>query len=264
MIKKMDESNREQCLNFAKEKPAENIFIIGDIEAFGFEEDFQDVWGDVGPYGNLQALLLRYYDNFIVYAPSTFNAESLAKIIENFPKDKKIVSGISTTVDQVVVHISLHLANKREFYYAKCDELNKTITIPSIRVRKASIDDVPRIVSLQSQVPEFDMREGRAKSLKKNMEKGVSRSYVGELEEEIISVAMSTAENSISAMIVGVCTLENHKKKGYATACMFQLCKEMLSEGKHLCLFYDNPEAGIIYKRLGFNDIGTWTMTNYD
>ncbi|TKI86654.1 GNAT family N-acetyltransferase, partial [Bacillus cereus] len=31
-------------------------------------------------------------------------------------------------------------------------------------------------------------------------------------------------------------------------------------ESRTLCLFYNNPVAGRIYKRLGFKDIGMWTM----
>lgn len=30
-----------------------------------------------------------------------------------------------------------------------------------------------------------------------------------------------------------------------------------------LCLFYDNPAAGRIYKRIGFRDIGKWCMWTY-
>lgn len=41
---------------------------------------------------------------------------------------------------------------------------------------------------------------------------------------------------------------------------MEKLMADVLEEGKSLCLFYDNPEAGRIYKRLGFKDIGRWTM----
>jgi predicted GNAT family acetyltransferase len=43
---------------------------------------------------------------------------------------------------------------------------------------------------------------------------------------------------------------------------MNALCLDVLAEGKTLCLFYDNPKAGSIYKRLGFKDIGFWSM-NY-
>lgn len=67
----------------------------------------------------------------------------------------------------------------------------------------------------------------------------------------------------MSAMVVAVATLENYKKKGNATKCMLKLCNELLLEGKDLCLFYDNPEAGAIYKKIGFKDIGFWMMYTY-
>jgi predicted GNAT family acetyltransferase len=31
-------------------------------------------------------------------------------------------------------------------------------------------------------------------------------------------------------------------------------------EGIQPCLFYDNPAAGSIYRRLGFEDIGPWHL----
>lgn len=61
-------------------------------------------------------------------------------------------------------------------------------------------------------------------------------------------------------MIVGVATHPAHRRKGLATQLLIRLCEDLLSEGKTPCLFYDNPEAGSIYRRLGFTDVGTWVM----
>ena len=35
---------------------------------------------------------------------------------------------------------------------------------------------------------------------------------------------------------------------------------DLLNEQKTLCLFYDNPEAGAVYHKLGFKTIGKWKM----
>ena len=45
---------------------------------------------------------------------------------------------------------------------------------------------------------------------------------------------------------------------------MEKLCADLLSEGKTVCLFYHNPKAGAIYKRLGFADIGMWMLIRYN
>ncbi len=77
------------------------------------------------------------------------------------------------------------------------------------------------------------------------------------------SVAQTTAENSMSAMVVGVATLKEYRKKGLMSKCLSKLCYDLLNEGKTLCLFYDNPKAGRIYHALGFETLDKWSMVNF-
>ncbi|MBB6454016.1 hypothetical protein HNQ94_002467 [Salirhabdus euzebyi] len=262
MIRELLESDRNQTMDFIKEKPAENLFMIGDIEAFGFDEDFQDVWGDFDGLGNLKAVLLRYRENFIVYAPNDFDAAAFADIIEKSDQKTKMISGISEIVHEVQKYLTKQPSKTREFYYAKCESLTE-LEVANVDIKLADIKDIPRIIALHDQTPEFDARDGREESMTRNMEAGISRTYFVEDGETIVSTAMTTAENSMSAMVIGVATHKDYMKKGYASACMTRLCKDLLSEGKSLCLFYDNPAAGKIYKRLGFVDIGKWSMNQF-
>ncbi|MNN97268.1 FR47-like protein [compost metagenome] len=61
-------------------------------------------------------------------------------------------------------------------------------------------------------------------------------------------------------MLVAVATHPDYRGQGLATRVVAKLCTDLLAEGKSLCLFYNNPQAGLIYKKLGFSDIGSWTM----
>ena len=111
------------------------------------------------------------------------------------------------------------------------------------------------------QIEEFNdlssNREAKIKEYKNNN----GRAYFIENERnQMISTAGATAENSQSAMIVGVATLPDYRKSGLATVCVYELCKDLLAEGKIPCLFYDNPAAGSIYRRIGFEEIGKWDM----
>lgn len=47
MIRLLTQDDKAHCLTFLKQQAAENLFIIGDIEAFGFETDFQRLWGNL-------------------------------------------------------------------------------------------------------------------------------------------------------------------------------------------------------------------------
>jgi len=61
-------------------------------------------------------------------------------------------------------------------------------------------------------------------------------------------------------MIVAVCTHKNYRGKGYATELLTEIVSYLLREKQSVCLFYDNPDAGRIYRKIGFNEIGLWTM----
>ena len=41
---------------------------------------------------------------------------------------------------------------------------------------------------------------------------------------------------------------------------MVRLCKNLIDENKIPCLFYDNEEAGKIYKKIGFKEIDQWVI----
>ncbi|MNB76202.1 Acetyltransferase (GNAT) family protein [compost metagenome] len=83
-----------------------------------------------------------------------------------------------------------------------------------------------------------------------------------EREGRVIATASTTAENSVSAMVISVATHPDYRGQGLASGVVSALCSELNTEGKSLCLFYDNPKAASIYKRIGFHDVGDWTM-NY-
>ncbi|MFC7320228.1 GNAT family N-acetyltransferase [Halobacillus campisalis] len=264
MIRRLTEQDDSSCQILLSKKPAENLFIIGDIENFGYEQDFQKLWGDFTEDGRLKAILLKYHNNYIAFAEEEFDAQGFANII-NTDREFKQLSGIAAITDQVLPFIAHSHKKSRSLHYAKCEDSRKLDqNIDTSKVKLASIHDVPRLVTLQDKIEEFEQDDSRESSIRKSLEQKSARIYFVEKDGEMVSSASTTAENSMSAMIVGVCTHPGYKKKGYASACMKQLCNDLLAEGKMLCLFYDNPEAGTIYKRLGFEDIGMWTMHIYE
>lgn len=261
MIRQLTEKDHEQCMNFAGEKAAENLFIIGDIEAYGYEQPFQKIWGEFDSEGDLRAVLLKYESNYLPYAPGRFDAKAFSEIMKKDP-DWKMLSGLEEVTAQFEPFLEFNEAQKKKLYYAKCSQLKGDPELSLSEVTAAELEDVERILELARAIPEFSSSE-TADSKKRNMEKGTARTYFIEADGKLVSSASTAAENTLSAMVVGVCTLENYKQKGYATKCMQKLCSDVLSEGKELCLFYDNPKAGSIYKRLGFEDIGKWTMYSF-
>lgn len=133
----------------------------------------------------------------------------------------------------------------------------------SFDMRRTTVEDIPSHMELMQSIPEFEGSSTSEQSMKRTIDRGTGRSYAIWEGDKMVSVVSTTAENTQSAMIVGVGTREDHKRKGYASELMIKICEELINEGKIICLFYDNPEAGKIYQRLGFKKIGLWNMNVY-
>lgn len=264
MIRKLTNDDRNIVMALVSIKPAENLFIIGDIEAYGFESDIQELWGQFEDE-KLVAILLRYDQNYIPYSEGAYDVAGFAEIINKNPNQIEI-SGLQYLIAPLRKFIDRDIRRDSETYYAKCTELNYEVdTTQFEKVSYLQPSEYAENVEMLSSIPEFSTGtfsvEGRERAEKYK----TGRTYMMRDEQGVmVSSASTTAENSQSAMIVGVGTRPGYAKRGYATRCMEKLCSDLLAEGKTICLFYDNPAAGSIYKRLGFEDIGYWSMIRYE
>lgn len=264
MIRKLKEPDREQLMALVSQKTAENLFIIGDVEAFGFDSDFQTVWGQFNENDELIAVLLKYESNYIPYAEGDYDVEGFANII-NSDTNMREMSGLKHIVEKLESYIPRKIRTKNSFYYAKCQKLKVQKNDEALQnVEVLTLEDIEENVELLKGVPEFASANITVESKKRPIESKTGRSYFIRVNGEMATTASTTAENSLSAMVVGVATKEQYKRMGLATNCMIKLCQDLLDEGKELCLFYDNPDAGKIYQRLGFEDIGFWNMYRYE
>ncbi|WP_347551910.1 GNAT family N-acetyltransferase [Pseudalkalibacillus hwajinpoensis] len=262
MIRRLTDSDHKQCLSLLTPYAAENLFILGDIEAFGYDQPFQKLWGDFSSNNVLRAVLLKYEKNYIPYASGEFDAEGFAHIISE-DTEFSMMSGLERVTRQIQPYISHPCRSSRELFYAKCDSVEHLALDNLHEVKVAASLDLDSIHTLHQSIDEFESGE-TVEEKRRNLEKGVARTYFIEQDGKPVSAASTAAENSKSAMVVGVCTLPGYKRHGYASQCTSKLCYDVLSEGKELCLFYDNPDAGNIYKRIGFRDIEKWMMFSFE
>ncbi|RDY26769.1 GNAT family N-acetyltransferase [Romboutsia weinsteinii] len=259
MIRKLNENDRLKVLNYLSRNSSINLFIIGDIENFGFNDMRQDVWGKFDKNNEIKAVLLRYSENFIPYYDDLNEDVSGFKEIISSYKGSKLISGEEHIVEQ----FKPLLKNKKEKNTYFCELINKTkLKGFDKSVKIAKKDDAIRICKLIDTIEEFkDTPRVTEESVMRKIKDRSGRVYYIENEKkEIISVAQTTAENSKSTMVVGVATKLEYRNMGLVSKCLSKLCYDVLNEGKNLCLFYDNPKAGKIYHSIGFTEIGKWTM----
>ncbi|MCL1631306.1 GNAT family N-acetyltransferase [Sporolactobacillus sp. CPB3-1] len=263
MIRQLTEADREKVLAFAGQRPAENLFIIGDIDAFGMSGDFVTLWGDFDETAALRSILLRYRGNFIPYAqsPADLDGEAWADVIEQSGQLKQL-SGLQNLVSVIAPHIQTKTGKKQLCFYAKRD-LHLPVDKKHIHkdVKMLFPEEAEQIVNLRSCC--FPDYAEPTEALQKNMDKGISRTYYIERNNEPVSGVSTTAETGGAAMIIGVCTKKEYEHQGFATSCLLKTISALQAERKQPCLFYDNPDAGRIYEKAGFVPIDRWMMIHY-
>lgn len=262
MIRRLTAQDHEAVMALVQPKAAENVFLIGDIEAYGYDDAIQTIWGEFEGEA-LIAVLLRYDSNYIPYATGTFNVDAFGQIIMQHEGPFE-VSGLAHLVKPIIAQIDCAIIQQKDTYYAACYALAYEPNDSNLQaVERLTAADYAEEVEMLLSIPEFKHAQISVAARQRAAQYKTGRTYIMRQGGQIVASASTTAENSQSAMIVGVGTKPGYTRQGYATYCMEKLCGELLAEGKSLCLFYDNPVAGKIYKRLGFEDIGMWTMVRY-
>jgi len=259
LIRKCNNSDYQKIVNFISKEPAFNLFIIADIERYGVSTDFIDLWGDFYD-DKLNAVLLRYHANYVVYSDiEDYDINGFIDIMES-QKEFKVLSGKKEIID--LYKNRIHFSKTRDTYFLKLEEKNfnpSFIKKNTVKIEKATADDAQDLFELSKKIKEFEIPNS-VEDIRKRLEDKFGRTYVIRKDNKVVSAASTTAECSFSAMIGGVMTDPSFRKKGYASICIVELCKELLGENKTACLFYDNPSAGSIYRRIGFKDVGSWGM----
>jgi len=269
-IRLLEEKDRLAVLDYLSEEPSINLFIIGDIEVFGFSESFQQVWGQYDVRGYLEGILLRYNENHIPYwKKKDFDISHFTRIIQE-AESTGIISGKASIVKRFEP-LFPNLKTRSMFFCEMLDDTNLEDTTKKAeylvdnalysKVKVATIDDAKRVYDLLNQIEEFTGVGNSIERIQRKFTRQTGRIYyIEDKQHMMVATAQTTAENSKSAMVVSVATMTEHRGKGLMSSCLSLLCKDILAEGKSLCLFYDNPEAGSVYHRLGFRSIDNWVM----
>ncbi|MCR8745168.1 GNAT family N-acetyltransferase [Romboutsia lituseburensis] len=253
MIVKLDSSHHNDLMKYLNKEPEFNLLIIGDIERYGYDNYFFNIWGNVNKDGNIEGVLVKYFEFLTFYSYDTFDVSKFAKFINRLNYSE--ISGKTWCIDEL--EGKLNLSKKRTVNFCKLENMNNLDENRSeIKIKKIRFGNINKVAKLYESIEEFDVTS--VENIKSGLKSG--RGYCVEINRKVVAMAKSTSENHTHAMIVGVGTHPNYRNNGYATKCIVKICKELLSENKIPCLFYDNQQAGKIYKKIGFKELGKWTI----
>lgn len=261
MIEKLGTKDQKEVLEYLYKEAAFNIFIIGDIETYGMETEFQRIYGERDQHGKLISLFLRFRVNSVYYADQTrFNLEYL-KIFKKDPF--QFLSGKAELMDLIKPHLPLY--ESKPMYFCKASEIkletNHEMEIKTLKTE----EDASKLFDLLVIISEFNFQRKEKEEFVKDKSSDQKMGMTLFIEENglIVSTVATTAETTKNAMVIAVATHKDYRNKGYASILMQKLMDIYLNgKNKELCLFYNNPDAGKIYHRLGFETIGMWNVLN--
>lgn len=260
-MRKLKEEDRQQLLEYVSREPEMNLFFIGDIENYGIDTEEVSIYVQEDRQG-WDCVLLRYFDFYIIYSQKEkYQAAAVAEFLEGRAVD--CISGKTGLVKQMA---PFYRDKKiQETLMCRCDRnsLGRSGTAAA-EIRRLAEADIPEMMRLYLEITEFAPSYRDPKKSEKQLaeEFGKGELAVGMYKNgRLVSLAKTSASNSRSTMLVGVATALDERKKGYATAVIEELCRQVFEEKREfICLFYDNPEAGRIYRRMGFEEIGPYSM----
>ena len=262
MLYTCTEADRSRILAYIAKEPEMNLFFFGDIENFGVDQDPVHIYAFADTDNNWQSLLLQYFDSYIFYSQ---DVQCPADEAVTFLKSRK-VDCLSGKLE-LVKRFSESFPDKKlqPTFMSRCNTVSHGVPLPAnVTLRKLTPEDFVELLELLSGIAEFadsfrDPQRAR-KQQEVNYRHG-SVTYGVYTDGKLAATAATTADSSQSAMVMAVATRPELRGHGYASAAVTRLCEDCFAVGKNfLCLFYDNPAAGRIYHRVGFQDVGSYAM----
>ena len=263
MLQKLRESDREAILAYVGAEPEMNLFFIGDVENYGVDSETVELWADVQA-GRWAGLVLRFMDSYCYYSREACpDMAGTAAFLRGRTVD--CITGKQTLLEQLASYFPGWQLEPT--YLSRCDAPAAAPLPAGVTLRALTAGDADALMALYAGIAEFAVSSGTPEKREKEKQTFCSGLAAGSIgvgafaDGQLVSAVTSSADNSRSAMLIGMATRPGWRGRGLAAAVMAQAVRTLLAGGRQcVCLFYDNPAAGRIYRRLGFAERGAFAM----
>lgn len=263
MWKVTDENYKyvEKVLRAEKEK---NIYILGDIQKYGLNGNEVECFagGECGE--DIPFVLMRFCGSYVIYAPKPIDVTKELEVyfagrpIHCISGDRMIINRIRDIFDDAVIvdNKMLKLDKTQLIYNGRCECVEENI-------RELNEKDCFAIQKFYSGIDEFREKFAGNVGIQKIKEQFHNGKIMGIYEDgQLASIAALSAETEEFAMVDNVATAKEYRKKGLCYKLLKRMCEiEMYKNNKQfLCVCCDDQRAENLYKKVGFREIGIYSM----
>jgi uncharacterized protein len=256
MIRRLGEREREAVLSLLRQQPEMNLYALGNIEASGFDTLFSEFWGDFDEQGRVRAVLNRYMTGWVIYGLAGAAWDQLGKIVDSHPIKAERIQDNPGGIDSFLPYLRRYRVRKlmeEELMTLAEADFRPFAPAEGIVVRRAVWNDLGDLVAFYAEAEEMRrVPEAVERPLRER------RIWMATVDGIPYATALTNAEIADQAMIGGVYTKPQARGQGLSRMVMSALCAELLHEGKQPVLYWENPTAGAVYRKLGFQPIGIW------
>ncbi len=252
---------------FLATAPGYTAFLSSSLERFGLDDPYIHYWGAFQDQQLVTALMMAGRRAGLY----TTDPSTLGPIMDIALRQQvNFIMGPRDIVSSALQHLrQLPMTRREAHFFAQLDEdqFQKYLpgAVPQATIRQATPDDVPALTTLYTGAAGFELAS--TEQVRQSMIERVYslRTYVAESNGRLVAGASTSAECSNAAMIGGVWTLPEERNHGHSTAVVTALCADLVAEGRCPYLFYleDNAPAAQVYQKIGFQDIGHWSVVYF-
>ncbi|MCC6453801.1 MAG: GNAT family N-acetyltransferase [Caldilineaceae bacterium] len=255
MIRRLGEADRFGTIALLEAAPILNLYLLGNLDAHGFGEEFCEFWGDVVD-GRVHGVINRYMTGWTVFGEASADWAGLGQVIDHHAVVAERLQDNPGGVPSLLPYLQRYEAahvSEEVLMALPADGLQRQPPPDGFVVRRATLDDLAALVA-------FFADAGKMSRSAAGIELPLRdrRVWIALQGGEVVSAALTNAETERLAMVGGVYTAPAWRGRGLSRAVCSALCDELIQTGRQPALYWDNPVAGRVYAKIGFRAIGIW------
>ncbi|WP_422486452.1 GNAT family N-acetyltransferase [Gudongella sp. DL1XJH-153] len=250
MIEKLEKEKWQSLIPELMKHTPENYFNL--LGLLTRKPVYKDIYVQRNGKGTISSYLFHRLSGTVkFFSEGDYDIDEMADFIQKL-QFNKLIGPLTST--KMLEQKNIFRERSPLTYLCELVYPIQTVKTDTSGLRRLEIDDLSQVVEIYLEVfKSFASEEVMENKLKT----GRGRAFGLFEENRLVSVVQTDFEQEDSALIVGVATRLNQQNHGYGTKILSYSIEQLQAEGKTLYLEYESPDAGNLYKRLGFKEFET-------
>ena len=186
MIQRLSNADHKNVIEYLYKEKEINIFLISDIERYGYDSYFFSIYGGINEEGQIEGILLKCFEFIIFYAYDEFDVDEFAKFIND--SDCEEICGKSQVLEKLENKIYLKRFRKVNIFKLVNISLLPPYVEDNVKLRKIRFGNLNKIARLYEDIDEFE--NTTVENIKSSLKTG--RGYCIERDGRAVSMAKTT------------------------------------------------------------------------